>query len=135
MIVVLDTNVLISGLLKPAGTCGTILSAIKQGAIRVAYSAAIRQEYGQVMARNKFSIRKEEITAVLNYIESEWIYVIPASRARALPDPSDEPFLQTAIAVQADALITGNLRHFPISARPGIKVVSPREFIEQLYSS
>ncbi len=48
-----------------------------------------------------------------------------------LPDPTDESFLETALAGKADCLITGNAKHFPFSKRQGIAVLSPREFLDR----
>jgi hypothetical protein len=41
------------------------------------------------------------------------------------PDPDDQPFLEVAVAGHADALITGNTRHFP---RCEVPAVSPADF-------
>jgi hypothetical protein len=52
-------------------------------------------------------------------------------RYAALPDPGDEPFLEAALAGAAECLITGNLKDFPASARKGLAVLSPREFLDR----
>lgn len=54
--------------------------------------------------------------------------------AEPLPDGDDEAFLETAIARGADFLVTGDLRHFPARLRQEIVVLSPREFLEALFS-
>lgn len=48
-----------------------------------------------------------------------------------LPDPDDAPFLEVALAARADALITGNLRHYPTQARQGMAVLDPASFVDR----
>jgi predicted nucleic acid-binding protein len=47
-----------------------------------------------------------------------------------LPVPDDEPFLEVAIAGKVRSLITGNIVHYPLSFREGIKMFFPSEFLE-----
>jgi len=51
------------------------------------------------------------------------------SFAKSLPDPDDNPFLEVAIGANADALVTGNKRHFPSDAAGKVKILSPAEFL------
>ena len=46
-----------------------------------------------------------------------------------LPDEGDEPFLGVAIDSDATFLITGNVKHYPVSFRKDVKVVTPAEFL------
>ena len=135
MIVVLDTNVLISGLLHSDSSSGIILQSISEERLPAAYNAAMLEEYQDVLLRPKFSIISPKGLQLLRIIEAKWQFVIAPPLEFHLPDPHDAPFLETALAIRADALITGNLRHFPLHARQRIKVVNPREFLEQLYYS
>jgi predicted nucleic acid-binding protein len=52
----------------------------------------------------------------------------------ALPDRDDESFLEVAVSGRAEALITGNLKHYPREAREGAVVLSPAEFVEHYKS-
>ncbi|MDE0448823.1 MAG: PIN domain-containing protein [Spirochaetaceae bacterium] len=54
----------------------------------------------------------------------------PVPLAVRLPDPDDEPFLEVAVAARAEYLVTGNGDHFTPDRRAGVRVVSPREFID-----
>ena len=47
-----------------------------------------------------------------------------------MPDAGDQPFLEVAVAANAAFLVTGNLKHFPAGGRNGVRIVSPREFLE-----
>ena len=57
------------------------------------------------------------------------VEVKPVDDPVDLPDPDDAVYLQTALAGQADILITGNRKHFPFEEYRGIRIVSPREFL------
>jgi len=52
--VVLNTNVLLSGLLKPYGKPAAILRLVLSGALQVAYDGRILSEYRTVLLREKF---------------------------------------------------------------------------------
>jgi predicted nucleic acid-binding protein len=53
--------------------------------------------------------------------------------ALTLPDPDDPPFLEVAAAANADALVTGNVRHYrPVAGTHEVTVVSPRELVDLL---
>ncbi|MGI8550965.1 MAG: hypothetical protein ACR2PL_09295 [Dehalococcoidia bacterium] len=52
-----------------------------------------------------------------------------------LPDPNDWPVMQTAVAAQAEVLVTDNARDFPIGeARGGVRMVTTPQFITALYA-
>lgn len=136
MIVVLDTNVIVSGLLKGDSPPGRILDLCLDGAIGAAYNAKMLSEYQEVLRRPHFQFyRQGWAEVVLRRIEATWLLVVSEPLSRHLPDPADESFLEVALAVPADALITGNLRHFPVSARQGIPVVGPAEFLSRLHKT
>ena len=130
MRIVLDTNVLVAGLLAPFGPCGEIARMLTSGEVTLCVDARILFEYQDVLRRPRFDIASGMIAVVTDYIQhsSETSPAIPLSVS--LPDPDDAPFLEVALAGKADCLVTGNLQHFPTRARSGIPVLSPREFLE-----
>jgi predicted nucleic acid-binding protein len=87
-------------------------------------------EYREVLLRPKFGFSSDAVEALLDQIMASGDSVSAGSIHRPLPDPDDEPFLEVAISGMADALVTGNKRHYPKPARAGIRVLSPREFLE-----
>lgn len=133
MIVVLDTNVLVSGLLDEDSSSGIILQILAEEQIHAAYNNAMLVEYQDVLLRPKFSMITQKALRLLKSIQEKWQFIITPHLEIELPDPQDVPFLESALAIRADALITGNLRHFPAHPWQGIKVVNPREFLEQIY--
>jgi putative PIN family toxin of toxin-antitoxin system len=128
MKVVLDTNVLVSGLLKGYSNAGTILRLVAGGLVQTVYDMRIVTEYREVLLRPKFGFEKTLIESLLAQIREDGILVVPEPLPENLPDPDDEPFLEAAWATDA-ILITGNKKHFPLAASVGVRIMSPAEFI------
>ena len=98
---VIDTNVLVSGLLSPAGNEALILLAINQGLVRPCCSEDILEEYAAVLARPKFAFPSDEIAAVLAMFRSRGELFLPEASAATSPDPGDTKFLQCAQAASS----------------------------------
>ena len=130
MIIVLDTNVVISGMLKPYGPSAAILRLVTEGAIQAAYDLRLLTEYRDVLTRAKFNFFQDPVDALLTQMEQERVPVSCRPLNFRLPDPDDEPFLEVALAAKAMAIVTGNKRHFPKGEREGIKILSPAEFLK-----
>ncbi|MBH0190577.1 MAG: putative toxin-antitoxin system toxin component, PIN family [Nitrospira sp.] len=130
MRVVVDSNVLVAGLLSPFGPPGEILRIIASGTVRLFFDARILMEYEEVLARPKFRFNAEHTRALMDHIQTEGFSVAGNPLPVRLPDPGDEPFLESAVAGDADCLITENTRHFPSRQRQGMTVLSPREFLD-----
>jgi len=128
--IVLDTNVLVAGLLSPFGPCGEIVRMVSSGELTLCIDARIVSEYGEVLKRPKFRFAEDKIEALLDFVVLRGRTVASSPLRKPLPDPADEPFLEVAIAGQAACLITGNRVHFPARLRQRVKVLSPREFLD-----
>lgn len=129
MNIVLDTNVLVEGLLSPFGTCGEIVRMVSSGELILSFDARILSEYDEVLSRPKFKFAKEKVDALLDYIVYRGQAIAPSPLNNSLPDSKDEPFLEVAIAGKAVCLVTGNKDHFSIELCRGIKVFSPKKFL------
>jgi putative PIN family toxin of toxin-antitoxin system len=129
MKIVLDTNVLVSGLLKPYSHAATILRLVAGGLVLVVYDSRILTEYREVLYRPKFGLKKEDIEAILTQIESEGVLVTAQPLSVKLPDPDDEPFLEVALALNGTFIVTGNTKHFPVPSQLGVTVLTPAQFI------
>ncbi len=132
MKVVLDTNVLVSGLLSPHGPPGGILRMVAAGRLTPCLDARILAEYREVLSRATFGFRQDRVDELLAQIGTEGESVVAEPLRQRLKDTGDEPFLEVALATKAECLVTGNLRHYPASLREGVKVISPAEFLEFL---
>lgn len=130
MKVVVDTNVIVSGLLSPFAPPAEIVRMIAGGSLELAYDARILSEYREVLLRPRFGFQLDAIRALLDQIRHRGTAIVGEPLARHLPDPTDEPFLQVALAASAECLITGNLKHFPSKARQNMKVLPPKKFLE-----
>ena len=130
MRIVLDTNVLVSGLLTPFGKCGEIVRMLTSDEITLCVDSRILLEYGEVLHRPVFNIDPHRADIVIDYIQTsaETHAIMPLKTA--LPDANDSPFLEVAVSSGAACLVTGNLKHFPLRCRAGIRVLSPTEFLD-----
>ncbi len=125
---VLDTNVLISAALKPAGLQRTVLLLAMTKPARWYVSRPILEEYSEVLARAELQIRKGLRQQFLQLIKNHSHIAAPARHLEVTPDPDDNMFLECADAARADYLVTGNQKHFPRFWK-NTKIITPREFI------
>ena len=129
MKVVIDTNVIVSGLLKPFSPSGEIIRMVADGKIQICYDARILLEYDQVLRREKFGLDLSLVAILMDLIK-EMGYCATGSPLKVrLPDPADEMFLEVACDAQCRILVTGNGKHFPQKACGNIKVLTPMEFL------
>ena len=126
----LDTNVLLSGLLNPYGPPGQIVQLVAAGEVSLCFDARIFAEYRDVLLRPKFDFRAEHVDALLEQIRAAGISAATHPLTCRLPDRDDEPFLEVAIATAADCLVTGNPRHYPVRLQFGVAIVSPAQFVD-----
>jgi putative toxin-antitoxin system toxin component, PIN family len=129
VIIVIDTNIIVSGLLKPFSDTARILALILSGKITLAYDSRIINEYEEVLKRKKFNFSNHNIEAIIAEIKEEGIYVSAVPLKGSLPDRDDEPFLEVALSGKINVLVTGNKKHFPEEFTKNVKILSPSEFL------
>lgn len=128
MLVVLDTNILVSALLSPFGPPARVLDMVLSGDRRAAFDDRLLAEYREALARPKFSFAPEEVAVVLAYLDADGEPVTARPLPCELSNPDDLPFLE--VATQAEAvLITGNTAHYPETMRGGVRVIAPGDFV------
>ncbi|HEX3093824.1 MAG TPA: putative toxin-antitoxin system toxin component, PIN family [Candidatus Angelobacter sp.] len=126
---VIDTNVVVSAVLKPDGLQRTVfLLAIAKPA-RWYVSDPIMEEYSKVLARPELKIRKSLRLQVIQLIKNHTYSVTPSQLPQVTTDPDDNIFLECADAARADYLVTGNQRHFPRFWKK-TKIIHSREFLD-----
>ena len=130
MTIVLDTNVIVSGILRPYNKAAAILRLAATGMIQLAYDLRILSEYRDVLNCPKFTFAKEDINAFLDEVEKEAVLVSVMPLKFRLSDQDDEPFLEVALAAGAEAIVTSNKRHFTKKEYQGTRVLSAAEFLE-----
>lgn len=125
--IVIDTNVLVSGLINPHGNPATIIRMVITKKVRIILDSRVFHEYESVLKRPRFGFCPDDIQALLLFFKHEGMWIVPPPVLNNLPDPSDRPFFELAYHSKVP-LITGNVRHFP----EGIIVVTPAKYIEKL---
>ncbi len=126
MLVVIDTNILVSALWSKSGAPARILSLIISGGLIPCYDYRILSEYRDVLSRPKFKFTDSEINALLDWIVENGRQVIAEPLNVDFTDESDKKFYEVAKFCDAK-LITGNIKHFPNDKL----VLSVPEFLEQ----
>ena len=132
MILVLDTNVLVSGMINPSGPPGRIVDLIRGGSLRVAVDDRILEEYRDVLRRPELAqyFHKVDVEHILEYISKNSEQVLSIRQLSGLPDPDDTKFLEVALTARSP-LVTGNTKHFPHDKRHGVVIEIPVEFIKR----
>jgi putative PIN family toxin of toxin-antitoxin system len=126
---VLDTNVLVSGLLSPEGPCARILALAATGRLTLVLDARILAEYELVMRRTKFGIDPDLVEMFLAQLDTLAEKVAAPPLGLPLPDKADAKFVECALAASAECVITGNARHFPAMACGKVRVLTPAQFL------
>ena len=131
MRIVLDTNVLVSGLLSPFGPPGDIVRLITTGTVRVCYDARILGEYRRVLPAASFLVQPSPGRICAGSTRSRWRPRDSAPSFRGVYQTQTTRFFLLWLSrAKPTCLVTGNLRHYPASRRQGVQVVSPRNFLE-----
>ena len=134
MRVVVDTNVIVSGLLNPHGAPGRVLDLLVAERLELLADDRILAEYREVLLRPRFGFDPADVETLLAHLQTTSVAVISDPLDMELSDPGDLPFLEVAVFGKAESLLTGNLRHFPRSKKKlfGVKVLSPSYFLAEI---
>jgi uncharacterized protein len=127
---VVDTNVLVSALLKPGSVPAQVLQAVRHDRLLPVVCAEIMAEYAAVLRRPRFGLQASDTDELLHLLglQARWVHVAKQPAALRLPDAGDWPFMACAAAAQCP-VITGNLKHFP--AGLGIEVMTARAWLDR----
>ena len=129
---VIDTNVIVSALLKWNSVPGVVLQAVFNGFVVPVFNDEILNEYRNVLNRPKFGFSSELISETISQIESLGVMENALETvAEAMPDPKDIVFYSIALSHGKTAetyLVTGNVKHFPVNPI----VVTPRQMLDIL---
>ena len=132
LLVVLDTNVLVSGLLNAKGSPGKVLDLVLTNQIQVVYDNRILGEYEEVLARSELRLDQNKVISIVDHIELSGIIIEPEVLPKnGYTDPDDIMFAEVFITSNADALVTGNLRHYRPLVEQKAEILSPTQFLEK----
>ena len=138
MRVVLDTNVLISALISSSGPPGQLLSAVKHGDITLVTSVYQLDELRNVLARERLRsyIKPEEAQDLIDNLETVGTLVSKLPVCELSPDPADNPILATAIAGNANLIVSGDKSDMLVLGHvENIRIVSPATALTELSCS
>lgn len=124
---VLDTNVLVSGLISAKGPPGRLIDAVLARRLQIAFDDRILQEYKAVLARPKFQFKPADVTAFWKILPFQCHLVAMPVEDLQASDPDDTKFLEVATATESKTLVTGNTRHYPEKNRGDVVILTPAE--------
>jgi putative PIN family toxin of toxin-antitoxin system len=131
MKVVIDTNVFVSSFF--GGNPRKIVDMWKQGKLTLCLSKEIVSEYTTVLDRIGLENQKElkEIFSLFaRGIHSVFSGKTPVLKV-VIDDPDDDKFIECAVALKAEYIISGDKDLLEVSEYMGIKILNPREFLNR----
>lgn len=132
---VLDTNVLVSAMLKFNSVPGTVVELALDGNIIPVFNDLILDEYREVLSRKKFHLTDQIISSLLQALTERGLNIsAPSIDVSNFPDPDDIVFYEVVMEKRKTEnayLVTGNIKHFPIEPF----VITPREMLEIIENS
>jgi putative PIN family toxin of toxin-antitoxin system len=125
--VVVDTNVMVSGLMAD-GVCRNIVKRYLPACHMVA-SAALLAELAKTM-RDKFSLNADDLPLLKIYADEATIVKSKPLAKQVCRDKDDDELLATAFAGEAEIILTGDKDLLVLKEFQGIRILSPRQFVE-----
>lgn len=128
---VIDTNVLVSALLKWDSVPGNVLQFTITGVVTPVLNEDILREYREVLLRKKFHFPESVVDAILDNLAAQAVFINEEKLDVNLPDPKDVVFYEVVMEKRKNQdafLVTGNLKRFPVERF----IVTPRQFLDIL---
>lgn len=129
---VLDTNVVVSALIGK-GNPRRVPDLVFEKKVTLFLSNSIMKEYVNILRREKFSHYPDfyhEAYNVLSILKSISASVEPIIHLNVCPDADDNKFLELAVEINANYLITGNKKHSPAQQYLNVQIVSPAKYLK-----
>ena len=126
---VIDTNVIVSSMLKSNSIPGWIIKLVSKNIIVPLLNEEIVNEYYEVLTRNEFGLNPLTVNTLLEGIKEKGLYLQRHQSFEQFIDKDDIVFYEIVMSARStmDAyFVTGNLRHYPIRKY----VVTPREMMQ-----
>jgi len=131
--IVVDTNVLVAGLRSNRGASYKLLTILNDARWQVNISTTLIFEYEEILKRSSLELGLSftDIDAIIRGIcsisnQRQIFYVWRPTST----DPDDDFLIDLAVKAQAEFLVTYNQRNLQPAERFGIKVVSPKQFLQ-----
>lgn len=130
---VIDTNVVISGLLWH-GAPHTLIEHAERGILTVVSSPALLAELERVLGRRKFRTALARGRATPQRLRRSFARMTEIVDPAKLPapasrDPDDDRVLAAAVAARADLIVSGDRDLLSLGSYNGIRIVGPAEAV------
>jgi uncharacterized protein len=137
---VLDTNVIISGLIRPQGTPGLLLeSLVLDNAFEVIVSSELLEELRRAVhyekVRPRIALSDDELELRLSMLDVLGIPVEPKPLSGAASDPDDDHVLAAAVEGGAGYVVTGDAGLLELREYQRILMVTPKHFFDLLITT
>lgn len=129
--IIIDTNIVVSSILGKSYPHEIVYNLILKGRVNNCISEEILSEFKSTLNHpkfDKFSYFRTEAIELLSELEIISELRDPTFKLNLLSDPDDIKFLELALSTQADFLITGNSRHFPMGKFENTEIISPEKY-------
>jgi putative PIN family toxin of toxin-antitoxin system len=131
MNIVLDTNILVSGILFP-GHPRRIMTLVSQGYFTNHTSPDLLGEVETVLRRPKFGLDPVHVSSILMLFRDTFEIVHPTRRLHVVAaDPADNRVLEAAAAAGAEVVVSGDAHLLRLRAWEGIRIVAFAQFLAQ----
>lgn len=134
--IVLDTNIVISAIISLGYPYKILHDLVATEKVKICLSEQILNEYTEVITRTKFakySNFKQNALLIVTNIKRVGKLHKPNIQLNIISDKADNRFLELATFSKADFLITGNTNHFTMTEFEGVKIISPKDYIENYW--
>lgn len=131
MKVVIDTNIFVSSFL--GGNPRRIIDLWKKGRITLCLSKDILDEYFEVLQRIGLK-NEEELKELLSLLSKGFNIIFTAKTPKinaVKDDPDDDKFIECAVALKAEVIVSGDKAVKEIGDYMGIRILNPRQFVDQ----
>jgi uncharacterized protein len=136
---VVDSNVVVSALIRPAGTEGVLWQRACEGAFTIVFSIDLVEEITSALMhpkiRAKYGTHPKDIESIAGLFTLHGEIVKPEERIILCRDPDDDFILEIAVTGQADYIVSGDKDLLTLKKIQKTKIVKPAAFLSRLDKS
>jgi len=126
---VIDTNVIVSSMLKGTSIPGVIVSKALDGPIIPLLNDEILEEYKEVLSRKKFGLDRGAVEELIDSLKKRAVFLDRTETEEAFDDSDDIVFYEIVMTARNSVeayLVTGNIKRYPVKSF----VVTAREMLD-----
>jgi len=127
--IAIDTNIMVGAMMKPTGASRKILDMWVEGRLSLLVTRQIRREYLNILSQRW--VKSDWVAEFNGRIDDHAEMVVPEERIRIInEDPSDNMFLECAVAGKADYIITSDRHLLDLKRFGEAEIVTPSRFLK-----